>query len=96
MRRSISPYCLQKRLNDKTRSLVYAYIIRHLGLASFSSENSDEGDLETAFELLFRFLPFLIDRKSTLVYTDIEGVIADLCSRFTQVYQASGCSRTKR
>ncbi|KAF5336161.1 hypothetical protein D9611_006356 [Ephemerocybe angulata] len=64
--------------------LGYTFVIRHLGIASFSSSASDKGDLEAGYELLCQLLPFLLDRKSTLVYGGLSEVISDLWSRFDE------------
>ncbi|RXW23049.1 hypothetical protein EST38_g2810 [Candolleomyces aberdarensis] len=62
--------------------ICYAFAIRHLGVASFSRRLCDLNDLEEALGLVSRLVPFLMDRKSTLVHTSLTGVITDLWSRF--------------
>ncbi|KAJ3519340.1 hypothetical protein NMY22_g13251 [Coprinellus aureogranulatus] len=62
--------------------IAYTYVVRHLGVPSFSSKLCDCSDLETAIELLSRLVPFLMDRKSTLVYTSLSGALTDILSRF--------------
>jgi hypothetical protein len=66
-------------------SVCYAFTIRHLGVASFSRKLCDLSDLEEALSLVSRLVPFLMDRKSTLVHTNLTGVITDLWSRFDKV-----------
>ena len=70
---------------DHYSSVCYAFTIRHLGVASFSRKLCDLSDLEEALRLVSRLVPFLMDRKSTLVHNSLTGVITDLWSRFDKV-----------
>ncbi|TFK26230.1 hypothetical protein FA15DRAFT_588812, partial [Coprinopsis marcescibilis] len=67
--------------NISAISIVYAFVVRHLGLSSMSEILADE-DFEVAYQIFARSLPFLIDRKSTVVFQTLDAVITDLASRF--------------
>ena len=73
-------------------SIAYTFVVRHLGLVSFSSKLCDKADLEIGIELLSSLVPFLTARKSTLVHTSLSGTLTDLSSRFdVQVSSSSIC-----
>ncbi|KAH6916035.1 hypothetical protein BKA70DRAFT_1254575 [Coprinopsis sp. MPI-PUGE-AT-0042] len=62
--------------------IAYAFIVRHLGLPCLSTVSADDPDFGEAYKLIGQLLPFLSDRKSTLVFRDIDGVVTDIASRF--------------
>ncbi|CAE6417801.1 unnamed protein product [Rhizoctonia solani] len=64
-------------------SLTYAYTVRTFGVSSFSTRASDE--LEEIREFMLPLSPFLGDRKSTITFTSVDGVITDWVSRLPEL-----------
>ncbi|EAU90306.2 hypothetical protein CC1G_08988 [Coprinopsis cinerea okayama7 len=62
--------------------ITYAFIVRHLGASTLSSLSSEDPDFVAAHEMFSQFLPFLVDRRSTLVFPNLGAVTVDLASRF--------------
>ncbi|EPQ56637.1 hypothetical protein GLOTRDRAFT_28595, partial [Gloeophyllum trabeum ATCC 11539] len=63
--------------------IAYAYATRHLSVSPLSSA-SDALDVAEAQRLISSLVPFLVDRKSTLVHPNMSSVVTDLWSRFGQ------------
>ncbi|KZP01802.1 hypothetical protein CALVIDRAFT_559595 [Calocera viscosa TUFC12733] len=75
-------------------ALVYSYATRHMGRSPLSSPSpgpsapnprpdTAQAESETA-ELILRTLPFLADRRSTLVFPSVESALTDVWSRLPQ------------
>ncbi|TFK51937.1 hypothetical protein OE88DRAFT_1734950 [Heliocybe sulcata] len=58
--------------------VAYAFTTRHLAISPLSSSPTD------ATDVLSPLIPFLVERKSTLVYSNLSDVVTDLWSRFGQ------------
>jgi len=63
----------------------YTYITRHLSISPISSlsPHSDRpGEFEEARRSVSRLVPFLLDRKSNVIFPTLSAAITDLWSRF--------------
>ncbi|KAI0832073.1 hypothetical protein BC628DRAFT_1453207 [Trametes gibbosa] len=63
-------------------SFTYVYIVRHFAVSPLSSlEPADPARVEIR-RSISQLVPFLTDRKSTLVHSSLSSVVTDLWSRF--------------
>ncbi|PCH44107.1 hypothetical protein WOLCODRAFT_133088 [Wolfiporia cocos MD-104 SS10] len=62
--------------------ITYAYITRSLATSPLSSVSPSNPEYEEARATVSRLLPFLADRKSTMVYPSLSNVVTDIWSRF--------------
>ncbi|KAI0741363.1 hypothetical protein C8Q80DRAFT_1194033 [Daedaleopsis nitida] len=68
--------------NISALCVAYAYVVRHFAvspLASLAATNPDRAEIR---RLISQVVPFLVDRKSTMVLTSLSGLVTDLWSRF--------------
>ncbi|KZT55819.1 hypothetical protein CALCODRAFT_484464 [Calocera cornea HHB12733] len=67
-------------------AMMYGYVTRHMGRSPLSHSSgtpapeTDEAQAETA-ALILQTLPFLADRRSTLVFSSVDSALTDLWSR---------------
>ncbi|KAI0630666.1 hypothetical protein C8Q77DRAFT_219757 [Trametes polyzona] len=62
--------------------ITYAYITRHFAVSPLSSLPATDPNYDEVKRTISRLVPFLTDRKSTLVHSSLSGVVTDLWSRF--------------
>ncbi len=72
-------------LADQKHSIAYAYTIRHFAIPSLSALSAKDPERLEVKRSLSQLVPFLVDRKSTIVHTSLSGVVTDLWSRFPPV-----------
>lgn len=77
-----APYIFLLILSNHKISISYAYITRHLGTSPLSSLKPENADYYEARRLVTKLVPFLTDRKSTLVHPNLPAVITDFWSNF--------------
>ncbi|CAE6458768.1 unnamed protein product [Rhizoctonia solani] len=63
-------------------SLTYAYTVRTFAVSSLSTQASDE--IEEIRKFILPLSPFLQDRKSTITFTSVDGVVTDWVSRLPE------------
>ncbi|CCM00760.1 uncharacterized protein FIBRA_02800 [Fibroporia radiculosa] len=61
--------------------IVYAYLTRYFSISPISV--IEKSEREEGHRIITQLLPFLTDRKSTVVHSSLSGAITDLWSRFT-------------
>ncbi|RDX50264.1 hypothetical protein OH76DRAFT_1555794 [Lentinus brumalis] len=62
--------------------IAYAYTIRHFAIPSLCALSAEDPERLEVKRSLSQLVPFLVDRKSTIVHTSLSGVVTDLWSRF--------------
>ncbi|QRV73996.1 Zinc finger HIT domain-containing protein [Ceratobasidium sp. AG-Ba] len=65
-------------------SLSYAYTIRTFGISAFNSGIQVQDEVDLFRNLLLPLSPFLTDRKSSLIFTSVDGVMVDWTSRLPE------------
>ena len=81
-----SPLLLWRLTNDS--SVAYAYTTRHLvvsPLASLTKPIVSEDDLGAARNDIAQAAPFLVDRRSTIIFSSVDQVITEIWSRMDAV-----------
>ncbi|KAL5537178.1 hypothetical protein ACEPAF_1001 [Sanghuangporus sanghuang] len=63
--------------------IAYAYVTRHLGISPLS-QSRDGDDLSSARQLLRTLLPFLAEKRSTILFGSMDDLITDMWSRLVQ------------
>ncbi|KAL5492134.1 hypothetical protein ACEPAI_3581 [Sanghuangporus weigelae] len=63
--------------------VAYAYVTRHLGISPIS-QSRDGDDLTSARQLLRTLVPFLAERRSTILFGSMDDLITDMWPRFVQ------------
>jgi hypothetical protein len=66
-------------------SISYSYTVRHLAASSLSSIPLYDPDRPEALRLISQLVPFLVERRSTVRFSSIAEVIADVWPRFDKV-----------
>ncbi|KAH7922320.1 hypothetical protein BV22DRAFT_1106691 [Leucogyrophana mollusca] len=64
-------------------SISYAYATRHLAVSPLASPTNDDLDMAEARRLISQTVPFIVDRKSRLLYTTLASAVTDTWSQFT-------------
>ncbi|KAF9070008.1 hypothetical protein BDP27DRAFT_1164080, partial [Rhodocollybia butyracea] len=62
--------------------IAYAFITRRLATSPLSSLDPTDSDYDEARRLFGQLVPFLLDRKSTVLHTTVSDAITDIWSRF--------------
>ncbi|KAF5362166.1 hypothetical protein D9756_002243 [Leucocoprinus leucothites] len=62
--------------------IAYSYIVRHLGVRMLSALPPMTPDFEEALRLIDVLVPFLLDRRSTILHDSVGAAITDVYSRF--------------
>jgi len=62
--------------------IAYAFITRRLATSPLSSLDPNNSDYDEAKQLLGQLVPFLLDRKSTVLHTNVSDAITDIWSKF--------------
>ncbi|KAI0333905.1 hypothetical protein GY45DRAFT_1319144 [Cubamyces sp. BRFM 1775] len=62
--------------------ITYAYIIRYFAISPLSSLPTTDPDRSEIKRSISQLVPFLTDRRSTLVHSSLSEVVTDLWSRF--------------
>ena len=65
-------------------SIAYSHVIRHFGVSSLSNIN-DPAEVEPATTSVLKMLPFLTDKKSTVLFTGVDSALTDVVSRMDKV-----------
>ncbi|KIJ34956.1 hypothetical protein M422DRAFT_262918 [Sphaerobolus stellatus SS14] len=65
--------------------VAYAYVTRRLSISPLSSLGPKDSDHTDALELLSRTVPFLIDRKSTLIYRSVDDLVTATWANFEAI-----------
>lgn len=66
-------------------SIAYSYATRRLAMSPLSTVGRETTDIQEAQQLIFHLVPFLVNRKSTVIYSNLSQLIPDLWSRFQPV-----------
>lgn len=66
-------------------SVVYAYITRYFSTSPLSSVPADSPDYEEMKRVVSKLVPFLTERRSTILYTNVSSMVTDIWSRFEAV-----------
>ncbi|KAI0773226.1 hypothetical protein BD413DRAFT_603588 [Trametes elegans] len=62
--------------------ITYAYVVRYFSISPVSATPPSDPDRPEIRRSISQLVPFLTDRRSTLVYSSLSGVVTDLWSRF--------------
>ncbi|KAG5727144.1 Zinc finger HIT domain-containing protein 2 [Termitomyces sp. T112] len=62
--------------------IAYAFVTRHLSVSPLSSLLPEDIDFEEAKHLVSQLVPFLVDRKSTMLHPNLSSLVTDIWSRF--------------
>ena len=68
-----------------TFSIAYSYTTRHLSTSPLSAMDTNTPDFLEARHLLSQLVPFVTDRKSTTLYSNVSSLTTDMWSRFQPV-----------
>ncbi|KAL5531392.1 hypothetical protein ACEPAG_4269 [Sanghuangporus baumii] len=63
--------------------VAYAYVTRHLGISPLS-QSRDSDNLTSARQLLRALVPFLAEKRSTILFGSMDDLITDMWPRFVQ------------
>jgi hypothetical protein len=66
-------------------SIAYSYATRHLAISPLSTVGREATDMQEAQKLVSHLVPFLVNRKSTTIYSKLSQLIPDLWCRFQPV-----------
>ena len=66
-------------------SIAYAYAVRYIATFPLSSISPTDPDYTEVRQSISRLAPFLVDRRSTIVYMSLSAVVTDLWLRFPPV-----------
>ena len=72
-----------------TFSIAYSYTTRHLSISPLSGIGTNSPDFVEARHLLSQLVPFITDRKSTTLYSNLSSLTTDMWSRFQPVRSAT-------
>ncbi|THU86223.1 hypothetical protein K435DRAFT_923385, partial [Dendrothele bispora CBS 962.96] len=65
--------------------IAYAFVTRHLAVSPLTSVRPGSEDHQEIKRIVSQLVPFLTDRKSTIMHTNIPSVVTDIRSRYDPV-----------
>ena len=77
------------RFADVLFSIAYSYTTRHLSTSPLSGIGTDTPEFLEARHLLTQLVPFVTERKSITLYSNLTSLVTDMWSRFQPVRSAA-------